>query len=194
MKIYTKRGDNGKTDLFGGERVFKDHIRVKAYGEIDSVNTALGFAYSHHDMPKDIKPILLTTMKLIFCAGSEVATSEKKTAGEILARYLKTSINKAHIQWLEKKIDEITFKLPELKNFILPCGSESSTRLHLARDAIRRAEISLVSLSHEENVREEIIIFFNRLSDLLFVLSRYANKLEKIKELEWSGQADLVEC
>jgi cob(I)alamin adenosyltransferase len=188
MKIYTKRGDSGQTDLFGGERVLKSHIRVKAYGAIDCANSAIGMAASISDLDPWLKDELIWIMKLLFCAGSEIATSNKSSAQALLKRSLANQIAQSHIDRIEQNIDAVELKLEPLKNFILPSGSDSSSKLQFARTLIRQAEISLIELSNEESVRSEIIRFFNRLSDYLFVLGRLANKQAKCQELLWNGQ------
>lgn len=188
MKIYTKRGDDGQTDLFGGERVKKNHLRVKAYGEIDIANTAIGLAYSSDNLSDAIKNDLLTIMNLLFCAGAEIATSSHQHAHDLLKKRLKNHIDNSHILWLEQTIDRYEESLSPLQNFILPCGSDVSSRLHLARNFVRKAEIALIDLyDNKEMISREILIFFNRLSDLLFVLARMANKEFGMKDITWSG-------
>lgn len=192
MKIYTKRGDTGETDLFGGQRVLKNHVRVQAYGDIDTANSAIGFAYGASDLSKNAKKELLMIMRLLFCAGAEIATASKAKAQELLEKHLKNSIDESHVLLLEKSIDDMETKLSPLRNFILPCGSDAAGRLHLARNMVRKAEISLISLRcHNEHVRPEIIKFFNRLSDFLFVLARLANKEAQILDQTWSGNLDI---
>src|SRR5262245_34841595 len=152
MKIYTKRGDSGETDLFGGERVLKNHTRVKAYGDIDCANTAVGLAYSAEKVSEDIKNALATIMKLLFCAGAEVATAPKNHAKDLLEKWLKNRINDRHVLMLEAKIDEMEQELSPLKSFILPCGTDLAARLHFARNMVRKAEISLLDLQTENQV------------------------------------------
>lgn len=194
MKIYTKRGDAGKTDLFGGERVFKGHLRVKAYGDIDKANSALGMAVSVPNVDLDIKKSLIKTMQLLFIAGAEIATAHKESAQHLLEKHLKNYINEAHVIMLEKAIDEAEQQLKPLKNFILPCGSDLASRLHFARTLVREAEISLWELQEScQNLRPEIMRFFNRLSDYLFVLARLANQKAGLDDLLWSGQLDEID-
>jgi cob(I)alamin adenosyltransferase len=189
MKIYTKRGDHGQTDLFGGGRVAKNNCRVVAYGHIDAANTALGLAYSAPGLNPELKEELLKLMKLLFCAGAEIATVPKAQAEELLDKYLKNRINNNHIQELENLIDSYEEKLSPLKSFILPCGSDGAARLHWARVLVRQAEVVLVNLMSEgQLVRPEILAFFNRLSDLLFVLARSANAKAQVEDVPWSGQ------
>lgn len=190
MKIYTKRGDTGETDLFGGERVLKNHIRVKAYGEIDAANTALGLAYSSSDASFRVKRELEQIMKLLFCAGAEVATSSKESAQALLEKRLQNRIRDRHIEGLEQAIDAMEENLTPLTNFILPCGTDTAARLHGARNMVRKAEIALMDLAEKTVVRGEIIKFFNRLSDYLFVLARVANFEAGVKDITWSGTLD----
>lgn len=189
MKIYTKRGDEGNTDLFGGQRVSKSHPRVQAYGEIDCANTAVGLAYSSPDVGADIKEDLKKIMELLFCAGAEIATAPKEKAHELLDRMLKNHIEEHHTAWLEQAIDRREASLTPLKSFILPCGGDGAARLHWARTLVRRSEIFLVELRESgEMVRPEILRFFNRLSDYLFVLARFANAQASVADIAWSGQ------
>lgn len=188
MKIYTKRGDEGETDLFGGGRVKKNHVRVRAYGEIDCANTAIGLAYSAAGLSDDIKQDLVKIMKLLFCAGAEVATAPKQHAHDLLERRLKNHIEERHIEWLESSIDTRELSLAPLKSFILPCGSDGAARLHWARNVVRRAEVMLMDLTDSgEALRPEIIKFFNRLSDYLFVMARVANLRAQVSDITWSG-------
>jgi len=188
MKIYTKRGDAGVTDLFGGGRVSKSHVRVKAYGDIDCANSAIGLAYSSPGAGENIKKALISIMKLLFSAGAEVAMVPKESASTLLKKRLKNQINDGHVSRLEQEIDVMESKLKPLKSFILPCGSDVSARLHVARTMVRKAEVSLVELMDEgEHLRPEIIRFFNRLSDYLFVLSRLGNQEHRVEDILWSG-------
>ena len=188
MKIYTKRGDTGMTDLFGGERVKKSNSRVKAYGEIDFANTVIGLAHSVASDPF-IKEQLVRLMKLLFAAGAEIATAPKEKAQELLDRHLKNRINETHIEALEQGIDEMETKLSPLKSFILPTGTVSAAHLHFARNVVRKAEIALIELVDAgEVIRPEMIKFINRLSDYLFVMARLANALSRVDEIEWSGK------
>jgi cob(I)alamin adenosyltransferase len=188
MKIYTKTGDSGETDLFGGARVSKSHVRVKAYGEIDCANTAIGMAYSTPGLSESLKSQLEKIMKLMFCAGAEIATAPKDSAQVLLEKNLKNRIAVRHILWLEESIDRAEEKLSPLRSFILPCGSDAAARFHFARNMVRKAEIALIELKESGSmVASEIIIFFNRLSDLLFVLARQANHEAKCPDILWNG-------
>ncbi len=186
MKIYTKRGDKGQTDLFGGMRVSKSDIRVKAYGLIDSTNSALGLALNKCEHISELREPLRFLMNLLFSLGSEVACAPKKSAQEMLNKHLKILVKDKHILYMENLIDSLEKSLPVLKNFILPGGSEQACLLHNARCQARITEIELVFLKERDpELRDEILRFFNRLSDLLFVMARFANFILNMKDEEW---------
>lgn len=189
MKIYTKRGDKGETDLFGGERVKKNHVRVKAYADIDCANSAIAMAYSAPDITPEIKIELENIMKQLLCAGAEIATATKESAQQILDRRLKNRISENHVVALEQAIDRVEERLKPLTTFILPGGSDCASRLQFARVMVRRVEASLLDLvDTKEAVPEEILSYFNRLSDYIFVLARLANHSAGVLEIPWSGQ------
>lgn len=166
MKIYTKNGDQGLTDLFGGERVSKSDPRVKAYGLVDAANAALGYAACHKKILRTHHQELLTIMSDLFDMGAELATAQKESAQKLLHKQLATNINEDRVLELEKLIDALELELPQLKNFVLPTGTKLSCRFHLARVAVRQAEAAVVDLLHSSTVRSEIIMYLNRLSDL----------------------------
>ena len=167
----------------------KNNPRVVAYGQIDAANTGIGLAYSTPGLSLELKEELIKLMKLLFCAGAEVATAPKAHAEELLNKHLKNRISNKHIEDLENTIDSCEARLSPLKSFILPCGSDSAARLHWARVLVRQAEIGLMDLVSEgQIVRPEIIAFFNRLSDLLFVFARLANYQAQVEDVPSSGQ------
>lgn len=173
MKIYTRTGDKGQTSLYGGKRVLKSDLRIEAYGSIDELNCALGVVLAETNN-KEIKQILKNIQPDLFLIGS------------LLAGYkVKTNPISLKITKLEKWIDGFDEKLPELKNFILPQGIKTGSLLHLARSVCRRLERRVVELSQKESVDKEIIIYLNRLSDLLFVMARVVNKKAGKKETIW---------
>jgi cob(I)alamin adenosyltransferase len=178
MKIYTKTGDEGKTSLFGGERVEKNHIRLEAYGTIDELNSVLGVSlvFCKDELTKNI---IGEIQNSLFRVGSELATPPEVKSKAIVA------ISSDEIHNIEKVIDEIELKLKPLKNFILPGGSKSASFLHLARTVCRRAERKIIELDLEESINPDIIVYINRLSDLLFVLARFANHISSTPEIEW---------
>ena len=181
MKIYTKTGDTGETSLFGGGRVPKDASRIEAYGTVDELNSVIGIIMSQ-TAQKELQQILSSIQNDLFVVGADLATphSAQNTAVQ--------RISNEQYDPLERIIDRIELHLTPLKTFILPGGSTSAAQLHFARTVCRRAERCVVKLSHAENIGNEIIIYLNRLSDLLFVLARYANHLDQHHEIPWQSE------
>ncbi|MBF8286614.1 MAG: ATP:cob(I)alamin adenosyltransferase, partial [Dehalococcoidia bacterium] len=169
-KLYTRTGDLGQTALFGGGRVPKDHLRVEAYGGVDELNSALGVAVSFLRQRRIIAA-LQSVQNELFNVGSELA-SESGPRAEKGRMFLDPERKVAE---LERLIDEYDAKVPPLRTFILPSGSQAGALLHLARGVCRRAERAVVRLSREEEVNPHVLRYLNRLSDLLFVLARYVN-------------------
>lgn len=186
-KIYTKTGDKGKTSLFDGSRVAKNDIRVETYGTIDELNSLVGIIVSKMQKEKGknqkynakLKSELTILQNDLFDIGSLLA-DPTKTSDKKMSRYLQE-----RTEVFEKHIDEMTAKMPLLANFIIPGGGKVGSFLHLARTVCRRAERRLVALSLQNKVDQEIIIYFNRLSDLLFTMARFANYKEKKKDILW---------
>ena len=178
MKIYTKTGDNGNTSLFGGERVHKNNLRISAYGTIDELNAIIGVAISN-EINNEIKIELEKIQNMLFVIGSELATPENIKSDLI------KKITESDSEILEKLIDKFDEKLPLLKSFILPGGSKGSANLHYARTICRRAERILVELDLKENVNHNLLVYLNRLSDLLFIFARYENFITSTPEIEW---------
>lgn len=180
MKIYTRTGDDGTTSLFAGGRVKKDDTRVEAYGTIDELNSILGVvrAVSKDD---EISRIIQEVQNFLFTLGADLATPLDVENMRI------KRISKEDVEKIERWIDEIDSKLEPLRNFILPGGTLLASFLHLARTVCRRAERRIVYLSGREKLNDQIIPFVNRLSDLLFVLARYANKIENVDDIKWTG-------
>ena len=178
MKIYTRTGDNGKTNLLSGKRVNKHNSRIIAYGSIDELNSILGvvrdFAAQKH---KD--EIFMIQKKLMIIASQ---LSNDKDFKNI------PNINKKDTEFLEKAIDKMTSKLKPLKNFIIPGGNKLVSFTHLARCICRRAEINITRLNEEENLNKEILYYINRLSDYLFTLGRFFSKTLKINDLKWNAE------
>ncbi len=179
LKIYTKTGDDGTTSLVGGNRVKKNDIRLEAYGTVDELNAAIGLLRSY-SISGDISEILITIQNKLFNIGSRLASDEK---GESLTESL--SITVADIELLEKAIDKFEQSLPELNHFILPGGDIASAQCHVARTICRRAERRIIEFAEQGNVRNEIIVYMNRLSDLLFVLARKLTSDNNSEELSW---------
>ncbi|MBW3598951.1 MAG: cob(I)yrinic acid a,c-diamide adenosyltransferase [Planctomycetes bacterium] len=183
MKIYTKTGDGGDTGLFAGPRVRKDHPRIEAYGTADELNSVLGVVRAG-DPPQQLDDVLSSVQHELFALGAELATPEPQEHGMEL-------LGSAHIERLERTIDKFEADLPPLRQFILPGGVRAAAELHFARTVCRRAERCLVTLadSPEEHVRREAIVYLNRLSDLLFVLARWANRDAGREDIPWRKEA-----
>lgn len=180
MKIYTKTGDRGETSLFGGDRVWKDDLRINAYGTVDELNSVLGMAISEIKL-SELKTVIEGIQNDLFTLGSDLATPEGKgNKGFIIPR-----IDEKFIFKLEGWIDKFDSELPELKNFILPGGLKGAAYLHVARSVCRRAEREVVKLSRAADIGNFILVYLNRLSDLLFVLARYENYSNNSPELNW---------
>jgi cob(I)alamin adenosyltransferase len=180
-KIYTKTGDDGSTGLFGGGRLPKDAFRIEAYGNVDELNATIGLACAAPDSSRMCE--LLRSIQIsLFVLGADLATPL-----ETRSTYNVPRVEQTDVENLERAIDEHDSRLPELKRFILPGGSELAARLHQARTVCRRAERSLVSLAREEEIGAFDLIYLNRLSDLLFVLSRRANRDAGVADVEWDG-------
>lgn len=178
MSIYTKFGDKGKTSLYGGKTVSKASIKVETYGTIDELNSFLGVIEADLRI-KSLNKKLIQIQKDLFEIGTSLATPSKNV-DKSLSDYLQKRIKE-----FEKEIDHLSKKLPELENFILPGGGKSGSKLHYARTIARRAERRIVALSDSEKINPDILIFINRLSDLLFTYARFVNKIETKKEFIW---------
>jgi cob(I)alamin adenosyltransferase len=181
MRIYTKTGDKGDTGLFGGGRVPKDDPRVDAYGDVDELNAFLGTARSVESMPR-IDEVLLPVQRDLFAIGALLATPDHDKMQQQLE---KARIDDNRIAQLERAIDEGEAELEPLRSFILPGGTPKATALHVARTVCRRAERRVVHLAREHPLPPLVVIYLNRLSDLLFVLARVANKRAGAGEVTW---------
>ncbi|MFK8111561.1 MAG: cob(I)yrinic acid a,c-diamide adenosyltransferase [Rubripirellula sp.] len=186
MKIYTRTGDAGSTGLFGGPRVSKDDVRIEAYGTVDELNAAIGMVRSA-GVAGDLDGQLGRIQGELFSIGAELATPNPEA-------HQMCTIAISHIAQLESWIDDYEASLPPLKCFILPAGSAAATHLHLARSICRRAERRVVTLasrlaadSDESEISTDLIVYLNRLSDLLFVLTRVTNQREGIPDVPWES-------
>lgn len=177
MKIYTRTGDGGETGLLGPVRVPKDHIRIAAYGEVDELNAQLGALRRVVDDPT-LASMLEMIQGTLFEVGSELA---RPPAG---GQNLRT-LREEDVATLEAAIDQLDAALSPLDQFILPGGSEAACRAHLARCVCRRAERAVVHLLRTEPCETLVIRYLNRLSDFLFVLSRWANREAGVSEQVW---------
>jgi cob(I)alamin adenosyltransferase len=179
VKIYTKTGDAGETSLFDNSRVSKADPRVDAYGEVDEVNACLGAALAA-GVGDDIATMLTTVQKDLFAVGARLADPSSRIAD----RVTKAAVTAEQIDLLERTIDRLETELPPLRRFILPGGSPAGALLHLARTVCRRAERRVVALG-TDSVEAGVIVYLNRLSDLLFVMARAVNHRAGIPETEW---------
>ncbi|MBX2850846.1 MAG: cob(I)yrinic acid a,c-diamide adenosyltransferase [Phycisphaeraceae bacterium] len=177
MKLYTKRGDDGHTDLIGGARVSKNHLRVSAYGAVDELNATIGLALA--DCAIDaINKGLITTQCRLFDLGADLATPNS-------AKAVSSRLTAEHVSELESQIDAASEQLEPLRSFILPGGSVLAARLHIARTVCRRAEREVVALAEHEAVDPTATIYLNRLADLLFALARLANAKAGVPDVPW---------
>jgi cob(I)alamin adenosyltransferase len=179
VKIYTRTGDDGQTSLFDQTRVSKADPRVDAYGEVDELNACLGAARAAVG-PGDLADLLETVQKELFAVGARLADPSARIA----ARVTKAALTPGSIQGLEQTIDRLETELPPLRRFILPGGSSAGALLHLARTICRRAERRAVALGPEA-VEADVLVYLNRLSDMLFVAARAANHRAGVPEVEW---------
>ena len=180
-RIYTKTGDEGETGLVGGQRVAKDALRIEVYGTVDELNSFVGLVrVSAHDLGlSDFEIVLERVQHELFNLGSVLATlpddlhpKQPRITPETIAR-------------LEQDIDLYNANLPPLRSFVLPGGSRISAELHVCRTVCRRAERLLVTLSREEDVPREALLYLNRLSDAAFVWSRWVNRTLGVEEALW---------
>ncbi len=178
FKIYTKTGDKGETSLIGGVRVPKFHLRIESYGTIDELNSHLGMV---KDMANDrhTREVIYEIQDRLFTIGSVLASDPEKSKMKVPDLHLND------VTMLETEMDKMEEHLPELKNFILPGGHPSVSACHIARCVCRRAERLVVQLQTESEVPEIISVYLNRLSDYLFMLSRWISKELKIEETPW---------
>ncbi len=181
MTIYTRKGDKGKTALFNGKRVLKSDLRIEVYGLIDELNSVLGVVLSIKYLVLNIRKELIKVQNDLFEISSALANpqfnKQKLTVG--LTKRVKK---------FENFIDKMTVQMPKLSNFILPGGWKIGATLHLARAICRRVERGVVQLNNKQKIDNNIIVYLNRLSDLLFTMARFANFKEKRREIVWSNK------
>lgn len=181
MSIYTKKGDKGRTSLGSGVRAWKDSRRVESYGTIDELNALIGviqaeLSLSNKKYSSFLSKILNQVQNDLFCIGSYLSNPANSS---LIAHLSKNTLE------FEKKIDEMTAKLPELENFILPGGLKAGADLQFARAVSRRAERKIITLIRREKVNPDVVQYINRLSDLFFTMSRFVNFNENKKEIIW---------
>ncbi len=179
LKIYTKTGDDGTTSLFDGTRVSKAHPRVVAYGAVDELNAHLGLAIAT-GLPPALAEQVTHLQRDLFAVGARLADPRHKIA----ARVEKASIDDGDVARLESWIDALEETLPPLRHFILAGGSPGGAALHVARTVCRRAEAEALAVGDGE-VEPIVLVYLNRLSDLLFVMARAANQTAGVPEQIW---------
>ncbi|NOZ06290.1 MAG: cob(I)yrinic acid a,c-diamide adenosyltransferase [Chloroflexi bacterium] len=184
-QTYTRTGDAGETGLFGGARVPKNSLRVETYGTLDELNALLGVARAHSD-DEEVAGIIHCIQMDLFTVSADLATpSDIQSKGRIAVPRMPTG----WIDGLEKTIDRLEAELAPLRVFILPGGTLCSAYLHLARTVCRRAERRVLTLLEFEEANPCIPVYLNRLSDLLFVLARWANHRSQVEETPWQVNA-----
>ena len=183
MKIYTRTGDAGETGLFDGTRVPKSDPRVATYGDVDELNAWLGLARSMLPAAAELAGMLVQIQRDLFAVGARLADPSHRIAG----RVSKVEIGPSDIARLEGWIDTLDSSLPPLRRFIVAGGSNAGATLHVARTVCRRAERAIVALrtADETAVDTPLLVYVNRLSDLLFVMARVANVGDRSPEIEW---------
>jgi cob(I)alamin adenosyltransferase len=186
-RVYTRRGDRGETGLVGGQRVPKDSLRIEAYGTVDELNAFIGAARESAREAieggcaalRPLEEILLRVQHELFNLGSILATLPEDVHPK------QARITDAEIARLETEMDQMNEPLPPLRSFVLPGGSPLNTDLHICRTVCRRAERIAVALGRQESIPEETVRYLNRLSDALFVWSRWASYVAGVKETLW---------
>jgi len=171
-RIYTRAGDKGKTGLLSGERINKANPRVEAYGTVDELGTFLGLAKVHAS--ERIAGYIHAIQQKLFLINAELATNPESLSAEDPLMHLER-VSADDVIYLEKIADDLSEELPLLTNFVIPGGTKGSAFLHVCRTVCRRAERRIVEFSNQHHVNEELIKYINRLSDLLFVMSRFEN-------------------
>jgi cob(I)alamin adenosyltransferase len=190
VKIYTRNGDGGQTGIWGGVRLAKDEARMEAIGSVDELNAAIGFAAAAvqeagcFDDGDPVPGLLGSVQQDLLVAGTELMAPSREGSGKDLPRLADGDVAR-----LETAIDDLTARLPELRNFILPGGTEIAARLHLARAVCRRAERRVTTLRRNEDVSPDVCVYLNRLGDLLFVLARYVNHIAGTADIIWAPRA-----
>jgi cob(I)alamin adenosyltransferase len=185
MKIYTRRGDSGETDLLGGPRVAKDDLRVEAYGAVDELNATLGVCAAQ-TVHADARALLAKLQGWMFDLGAYLASPDdaRRAKGRV------PEPRDADVLALEAAIDGFERELSPLERFILPGGTPAAASFHVARTVCRRAERRAVALHREQPLSDAALRLLNRLSDLLFVMARVENRRAGVADVEWAGRGD----
>lgn len=178
MKVYTRKGDSGTTQLIGGDRVAKNNERIEAYGSVDELNSHIGLLRDQN-VCRVHKEQLIVIQNTLFTIGSLLAEQPSGSNMQL------PSIEMSDVESLELWIDQMDEKLEPLKAFVLPGGNESVSHMHIARCVCRRAERAIVAISGDEDKYEIVLAYVNRLSDALFVLARWATKTLGAEEIPW---------
>ena len=176
--LYTKTGDAGETSLVDGSRTAKDHPRVDTYGDVDELSSALGLVASSKDCPEEIRDEIRHIQNVMFNVGSYLATPQSDNYKEMPGIDNETDR-------LEGWIDALDERTPKIRSFVLPGGSEESSRCHLARTICRRVERKVIALGRESYVDPKLTAYINRLSDYLFICARYLNFITGVEEIVW---------
>ena len=189
-RIYTRGGDRGQTSLVGGQRIDKDDLRIESYGTVDELNSFIGVARMTCEELSDRHPklgpfaLILTRLQHeLFNLGSILATLPEDVHPK------QPRVGPEEIEAIEREIDHANENLPPLRSFVLPGGSRLSAELHVCRTVCRRAERVLVSLSRRESIPADSLQYLNRLSDALFVWSRWVNVIQEAEETLWQPNA-----
>jgi cob(I)alamin adenosyltransferase len=191
MKIYTGTGDKGETGLIGGKRISKGDSRIVAYGSVDELNSHIGLVLSmlklkDKDLFDDIINFLMCVQKDLFVIGSDLADPKYSSENKIQDQLKTPRVKKNMILHLEITIDKFEMQLDPINFFILPGGSIESSLLQISRSVARRTETAVARLSENEYINPYIIVYLNRLSDLLFVCGRLVNKRLGVKDIAWN--------
>ena len=178
MKIYTKKGDNGTTQLIGGKRVPKNHERIEAYGTVDELNSYMGLLRDQ-SVGEETHDLIITIQNKLFTIGALLANQDGTNKMKL------PLLDEEDVTLLEKEIDQMNDSLPEMRSFILPGGHTTVSFCHIARCVCRRAERLTTQIGEDILQKEIILKYLNRLSDYLFVLSRYLTKNLDATEIPW---------
>jgi cob(I)alamin adenosyltransferase len=182
VRIYTRTGDGGETSLMGGGRVAKDHARVMAYGDVDETSAAIGVARMTEPLAL-ADDLLAGIQRDLFTIGGALAAPDRERLQE--QQRIRLVVPAERVAELEAAIDAADRELAPLRAFVLPAGTAKAAALHLARTVCRRAERTVVHLARSEPVPEEVLVYLNRLSDLLFTLARQANAQAGAADVTW---------
>lgn len=177
-RVYTRTGDDGTTGVTGGKRLAKDSLRIEAYGTVDELNAAIGVVAASGPDERLVEPLSEIHNKL-FHLGAQLAVLDEGAAGP--------RVGSADTEWLERLMDRLSEDLSPLENFVLPGGTPAAAHLHVARTVCRRAERLVVSLGKLEAISPDVLIYLNRLSDALFVMTRFENAAKGVEDVLWDS-------